>query len=58
VTDISLRAAQYQRRLATDRSPLGWLHRRKTYADMALRGLCARRLGYEMTPPIVLNRTM
>ncbi len=46
----SLRAAQYRRRLATSRSPLGWLHRRKTYADMALRGLCARLLGHEMTP--------
>ena len=54
----SLRAAQYQRRLATDRSPLGWLYRRKTYADMALRGLYARLLGHEMTPPIALDRTM
>jgi len=53
----SLEAALYQRRLATDRSPLGWLHRRKTFADMALRGLCARLLGYEMTPPIALDRT-
>jgi 2-polyprenyl-6-methoxyphenol hydroxylase-like FAD-dependent oxidoreductase len=54
----SLKAAQYRRRLATDRSPLGWLHRRKTFADIAVRGLCARLLGYEMPAPIALDGTM
>jgi hypothetical protein len=54
----SLRAAQYRRRLATDRSPLGWLHRRKTYAEIALRGLGARLLGYEITAPVALDTTM
>jgi 2-polyprenyl-6-methoxyphenol hydroxylase-like FAD-dependent oxidoreductase len=38
----SLEAAQYRRRLATNRSPLWWLHRQKTYAEMVLRGLCDR----------------
>jgi len=53
----SLRAAHYRRRLAADRSPLGWLQRRKAYADIALRGLCARLLGYEITLPIALDKT-
>ena len=54
----SLEAAQYRRRLATDRSPFGWLRRRKTYAEIALRGHCARLLGYEIAAPIALGRTM
>jgi hypothetical protein len=54
----SLRAARYRRRLATDRSPLGWLHRRTTYAEIALRGLGARLLGYEIAAPVALDRTM
>ena len=54
----SLSAALYRRRLVIDRSPLGWLHRRKTFADIALRGLCARLLGYEMPAPIALDGTM
>jgi 2-polyprenyl-6-methoxyphenol hydroxylase-like FAD-dependent oxidoreductase len=53
----SLRAAQYRRRLATNRSPLGWLHRRTTYAEIALRGLCARLLGHEGAS-VALGRTM
>jgi 2-polyprenyl-6-methoxyphenol hydroxylase-like FAD-dependent oxidoreductase len=44
----SLEAALYRRQLATDRSALGWIRRRKTYADIALRGRCARLLGYEV----------
>ena len=52
----SLKAAQYRRRLATDRSALGWLHRQKAYADIVVGGLCARMLGYEMTRPIALDR--
>jgi len=54
----SLEAAQYRRRLVIDRSPLGWLHRRKTFADIALRGLCARLLGYEIAARITLDGTM
>ena len=54
----SLEAAQYRRQLATDRSPLGWLRRRKTYAEMTLRGRCARLLGYVMAVPIALDKTM
>lgn len=54
----SLEAAQNQRRLATDRTALGWLHRRKTYAEIALRGLGARLLGYEAPAPFALDRTM
>ena len=53
----SLRAAHYRRRLSTDRSPLGWLQRRKAYADIVLRGLCARLLGYEIEAPLAMNRT-
>jgi hypothetical protein len=54
----SLEAAQYRRQLATDRSPLGWLRRRKTYAEMALRGRCASLLGYVMAVPIAIDKTM
>jgi hypothetical protein len=54
----SLEAAQYRRQLATDRSPFGWLRRRKTYAEMALRGRCAGLLGYVMAAPIALDKTM
>ena len=54
----SLEAALYRRELATDRSALGWLRRRKTYADIALRGRCARLLGYEVAAPMALEKTM
>jgi hypothetical protein len=37
---------------------LGWLHRRTTYAEIALRGLGARLLGYEIPAPVALDRTM
>ena len=54
----SLEAAQYRRQLATDRSALGWLRRRKTYAEMVLRGRCASLLGYVMAAPIAIDKTM
>ncbi len=50
----SLEAALYRRQLATDRSALGWLRRRKTYADIALRGRCAHLLGYGVGAPTKL----
>jgi 2-polyprenyl-6-methoxyphenol hydroxylase-like FAD-dependent oxidoreductase len=52
-----LEAALYRRQLATDRSALGWLRRRKTYADVALRGRCARLLGHEVAAPLALEKT-
>jgi 2-polyprenyl-6-methoxyphenol hydroxylase-like FAD-dependent oxidoreductase len=54
----SLEAALYRRQLATDRSALGWIRRRKTYADIALRGRCARLLGYEVVSmaPMALEK--